>query len=150
MSVVQPTGIKLLDSFYFSIQLYLLLFLSLFYFLFVSKLCTRKPYINKLRISCQLIICLPWSKREIRVRLVPSNLSKRSSKKLSLTVPRWCFWCGSFLLFVFCMCLPCCHVCFLQPCGHFLGTSWPLGSLASNFLLLLSLFHIVAQFMCGI
>ena len=37
-----------------------------------------------------------------------------------LTVPRRCFFCGSYLLFVF---VPYCHqhVCFLQPCAHLLG-----------------------------
>ena len=34
-----------------------------------------------------------------------------------LTVLRLCFFCGSFLLFVFHVC----HVSSLQPCGHLLG-----------------------------
>ena len=32
------------------------------------------------------------------------NCFKPSSKIFSVTVPRWCFFCGSFLLFMFCVC----------------------------------------------
>ena len=46
-----------------------------------------------------------------------------------LTIPRRCFFCGSFLLFVFCVCLSYCRVCSLQPFGHLLEKGWPLGSL---------------------
>ena len=40
---------------------------------------------------------------------------------LSGVKKRW-FFCGSVLLFMFC-------VCPLPPCGHLLGKGWPLGSL---------------------
>ena len=46
-----------------------------------------------------------------------------------LTVPRLCFFCGSFLLFVFHLCLSYCRVFFMQPFGHLLVKGWPLGSL---------------------
>ena len=44
-------------------------------------------------------------------------------------VTRWCFFCTSFLLFVFRAYLSYCLVCSLQHCGHLLGKDWPLGSL---------------------
>ena len=47
-----------------------------------------------------------------------------------LTVSRWCFFCGSFLLFV--SCLSCFLVCSLQPCGHLLGQGEPFGSLVCD------------------
>ena len=37
------------------------------------------------------------------------------------TVPMRCFFCGSFLLFVFCVCLSCCLARFLQHCDHLLA-----------------------------
>ena len=63
--------------------------------------------------------------------LVPhlkSNQFKPSSKIFLLTVPRRCFFCGSFMLFLSCFCFACVHVCSMMPCGHLLGKGWPLGS----------------------
>ena len=53
----------------------------------------------------------------------------KPSINFSLTVPRRCFFFGSFvfLIYVSCLSLLCCLVCSLQPCGHLLGkglTSW--------------------------
>ena len=36
----------------------------------------------------------------------------------------------SFVIYV--LCLSCCLVCPLQPCGHLLGKCWPLGSLVCD------------------
>ena len=46
-----------------------------------------------------------------------------------LNFQRWCFSCGSFLLFISFISLLCCLGCSLQPCDHLLGKGWPLGSL---------------------
>ena len=51
-------------------------------------------------------------------------------KVLLLTIPRWCFFCGSvFGFYVSSLSLISCVVCSLQPCDHLLGKGWPLGSL---------------------
>ena len=60
---------------------------------------------------------MSWSTSELRVRLVPLNVFKPSSN--FTTIPRWCFFCGSF--FVVCVSylfLLYCLVCSLQPCDH--------------------------------
>ena len=38
-----------------------------------------------------------------------------------LTVPRRCFFCGSFILFLSCFCYAFLRVSLLMPCGHLLG-----------------------------
>ena len=43
---------------------------------------------------------------------------------------RRCFFCVSFMLFVFVFAF--CDVCFLQPCGHLLGKGWTLDSLVCD------------------
>ena len=68
-----------------------------------------------------------------------------------MTVPRWCFFCGSFLLFLFRVChaflsVSCSLVCSLRPCGHVLGKGWPLDFLCVMFSCVLSLSHIVFWF----
>ena len=65
-----------------------------------------------------------WTKGEVGV---PWNRFKPSSKIFFLTVPRWCFFCGSFMLVLSCMCYAFLRVCLLMPCGHLLGKGWPLG-----------------------
>ena len=45
-----------------------------------------------------------------------------------MTVPRRYFFCGSFILFLSCVCYAFVRVCSLMPCGHLLGKGWPLGS----------------------
>ena len=45
----------------------------------------------------------PFLCTQVRVRLVPSNMLKPYSIFLMI-VPRWCFFCGSFLLIVFHVC----------------------------------------------
>ena len=65
-----------------------------------------------------------------------------------LTVPRRCFFFGSFLLvvFVFAILL----VCFLQHCAHLLGKGWPLGYLVCQmFSCVLPLSHMVFRVRCG-
>ena len=47
------------------------------------------------------------------------NRLKPSSKILLLTVPTRCFYCGSFMLFLFV--LLCFHARLLMSCGHLLG-----------------------------
>ena len=38
------------------------------------------------------------------------------------------FFCGSFMLFLSCVCYAFVRGCLLMPCGHLLGKGWPLGS----------------------
>ena len=38
------------------------------------------------------------------------------------------FFCGSFMLFLSCVCYAFVRVCLLMPCGHLLGKGGPLGS----------------------
>ena len=66
-----------------------------------------------------------WTKCEVGV---PLNRFKPSSKIFLLTVPRRYFFCGSFMLFLSCVCCAFLRVCLLLPCGHLLGKGWPLGS----------------------
>ena len=51
----------------------------------------------------------------------PLNLFKLASNIFLLTVPRWCFFCGSFVLFLSCVCYAFVRVCLYVPCGHLLG-----------------------------
>ena len=48
-------------------------------------------------LSCGSGVCVSWSASELGVGLAPLNRFKPSSKSILLTVPRWCFFCGSFL-----------------------------------------------------
>ena len=43
-----------------------------------------------------------------------------------LTIPRRCFFCGSFVLSCFCYAFM--RVCLLMPCGHLLRKGWHFGS----------------------
>ena len=60
--------------------------------------------------------------------LAPWNRLKPPSKIFLLTVPRRYFFCGSFILFLSCVCYAYVCVCLLMHCGHLLGKSCPLGS----------------------
>ena len=64
--------------------------------------------------------------------LAPWNMFEHSNKKILLTVRRRCFFCGSFLLLMFhiCLIIPSCLL--LQPCDHLLGKGWALGSLVCD------------------
>ena len=53
---------------------------------------------------------------------------KLSSKIFSLTVPRWCFFCGSLMLFRSCFCYAFVRFYLFMHCGHLLVDGWPLGS----------------------
>ena len=66
---------------------------------------------------------------------------KPSSKIFLLTFQRWCFFCGSFMLFLSCFCYVFVRICLLMPCGHLLGKGWPLGSRLWCLIVKLSLFH---------
>ena len=66
-----------------------------------------------------------WTKGEVGA---PLNRFKPSSKIFLLTVPRRCFFCGSFMFFLSCVCYAFVCVCFYVPCGHLLRKGWPLGS----------------------
>ena len=39
----------------------------------------------------------------------------------SCQTTRWCFFCGSFMLFLSCLCCAFVCVCLLMPCGQLLG-----------------------------
>ena len=51
------------------------------------------------------------------------------------------FFCGSFMLFLSCVCFAFVYVCLLLPCGQTLGKSWPLGSRLWCLILSLLLSH---------
>ena len=57
----------------------------------------------------------------LRMGLVPWGRFKPSSRIFLLTVPRRYFFCGSFMLFLSCVCNTFVRVCLLMPCGHLLG-----------------------------
>ena len=61
------------------------------------------------------------------MRLAPWNQFKPSIKIFLLTVPGRYFFCGSFMLFLSCVCYAFVCACLLIPCGHLLGKGWPLG-----------------------
>ena len=66
------------------------------------------------------------------------------------TVPRWCFFCGPFLLFVFCFCL--CHTVLSVPCSLVvtcLERTDLLALLYIMFSCVLSLSHMVSWVRCG-
>ena len=67
------------------------------------------------------------------------NQIRSSSKILLLTVQRQCFFCGSFMLFLSCVCYAFACVCLLMPCGRLLGK---LSFVMSNF--------VFVTFSCGI
>ena len=72
----------------------------------------------------------------------PLNLFKPSSKIFLLIVPRWCYFCGSFMLFLSCLFFfVFVVVCLLMPCGHQLGKGWPLGSRLWCLIVTLTLSH---------
>ena len=56
-----------------------------------------------------------------------------------LTVPRWCMFCGPFILYLSFFCYAFVRVCLLMPCGHLLG--W---GLASWLLFMMSNFVVIA------
>ena len=65
-------------------------------------------------------------------------------KIFSLTVPRRCFFCGSFLLYMSCVCriVLSDHCCLVATC-------WHLGSRLRCFIVFLSLSHVVSWVKCG-
>ena len=79
-----------------------------------------------------------WTKGDV---VGPLNRLKSSSKIFLPTVPRRCFFCGSFMLFLSCFCYAFMHVCLLMPCGHLLEKGWPLGSRLWCLIVTLSISH---------
>ena len=72
-----------------------------------------------------------WTKGEVGALF---NRFKPFSKIFLLTVPRLCFFCGSFMLFLSCFVV-------LSCIGHLLGKGWPLGSHLWCLIVMLSLSH---------
>ena len=62
-----------------------------------------------------------------------------------LTVPRWCFFCGSFLLIVFCVCL--CYTVLSVPCSLVI-TCWERADLLTLLCVMFSC--VFVTFPCGI
>ena len=75
---------------------------------------------------------LSWTTSEIRVRLVPSDTCKPSSKLLYWPFPGGASFVDLFLFVIYVSCLSCCLVCSSQPYGHLLGKGWPLGFLVCD------------------
>ena len=67
---------------------------------------------------------MSWPTSELRVWLV----RRETSFSPQVKVPRRCFFCGSFILFLSCFCYAFKHVFFMMYCVHLLGNGWPLGS----------------------
>ena len=84
------------------------------------------------------VLILIWTTGEVGW---PWNWLKLSSKIFLLTVPRPCFFCGSFMLFLACFCYAFVRVCILMPYGHLLGKGWPLGLRLWCLMVKLSLAH---------
>ena len=83
-----------------------------------------------------------WSTSELRASVgAPWTGFKPSSKIFLLTVPRRCFFCGSFMLVLSYFCYTFVRVCLLMPCGHLLGKGWPLSSRLWCLIVKLSLSH---------
>ena len=76
-----------------------------------------------------------WTKGEVGA---PLRWFKLFSKIFLLTVPRRCFFYGSFMLFLSCFVM---HVCLLMTCGHLLWKGWPLRSRLWCLIVTLSLTH---------
>ena len=55
-------------------------------------------------ISCRPGLCVSEYTSELRMGLAQWNRFKPSSEIFLLTVPGWCFFCGSFVLFMPCVC----------------------------------------------
>ena len=94
-----------LSPFYILILLYLL-FISWF-------ICSRRWCIDNLGVFMQTqhlcVLIYIWTKGVVGA---PLNWFKLSSKIILLTVPRQCFFCGSFMKFLFCfVMLSCTSVC---------------------------------------
>ena len=58
---------------------------------------------------------MSWSTSELGVRLAPLDRLKLSSRSILLTVPRRCFFCGSFLLVMLYVCV--CYAVVSVPCS---------------------------------
>ena len=115
--------------------------LSLLYLLFISWfICFWRWCIDKLgSLSYKSNIYVSWSTSELRVRLAPWNRCKPSSKIFLLTVPRWYFFCGSFL--------SCVSHAFMSVHCCFVVTCWKRADLLLVVSLLLS--HVVFWVRCG-
>ena len=98
--------------------------LSLLYLLFISWfICFWRWCID----SCKPNTYVSWSTSELRMRLVPWNRFKSSSKVFFSDPSKkvLLLW----IICVFCvLCFSCFRVCSLLPYGHLLGKSWPLDS----------------------
>ena len=95
-------------------------------------------------LSCKPNIYVSWSTSELSVRLARHEIGLSPPVKyFLLTVPRRCFFCGSFMLFRSCFCYACVFVCVClsMPCVHLLERGWPLGFRLWCLILKLSLFH---------
>ena len=80
--------------------------LSLLYRLFISWfICSRRWCMEVRGLLCKPNICVSWSTSELRVKLVPWNRFKPSSKIFLPTLQRGYSFCGSFVLFI----PPVCH-----------------------------------------
>ena len=91
------------------------------------------PSANSFKKSCKPNIYVSWSTSELRVRLVPKNRFKPSSKIFLLTVPRRYFFCGSFVV----LCLV-----FLMLSRLFIAALWsPDGKGLTSWLLMVFLLY---------
>ena len=105
--------------FFSFIYLWVLIFaLSLFFISWLT--CSRRWCIDKFGVfhANQTSMCLDPQRCETGF--------KPSSKIILLTIPRWYFFCGSFMLFLSCVCFAFARACLLMSCGHLLEKGWPL------------------------
>ena len=99
-------------------------------------------------LSCKPKIYLSWPTSELRVRLVPWNRLKPSSK-----IFYWPFQGDTNLLWIisviYVLCFSCFCVCSLLHCGHLIGKGWIYGSSLWCVIVFLSLSHVVFWVRCG-
>ena len=124
------TGVYLLDCFalvFSFIYCWVLIFALVPCYILIYMFWAMMHWIVR-GLSCKPNIYVSWSTSELRVRLVPFDRFKPSSK-----IFYWPFQGGTSFVdpffFLSCVCYAFVHVCLYVPCGHLLGKGWPLGSL---------------------
>ena len=119
---------------HFYILIYMFLEMMMIFAIFLTLIRLR----SFMQTKHLLVLIHIWNKREVGT---PWSRVKPSSYIFLLTFPRWCFFYGSFMLFLSCFCYAFVYVCKLMPCGHLLGKDWPLGFSSWCLIVKLSLSH---------
>ena len=134
---------RILFALVFSFMYCWVLFFALSPF-YIFRACSRWC-MDKLGVFYAYLTSMSWSTSEIKVRLAPWNRFRPSSK-IFYWLLKSNFFCGSFVLFMSCVCHA---VCSLLPCGQVMAKGWPLGSRLWWLIVFLSLSHVVSWVRCG-